>query len=135
MSPAACFNNTNDTGYILSGPQSLTLNNGGSGATILVTANSPQKIFANVTLADNATFNIATGSSLLMSVGSIGESGSHSLTKIGGGILTLDLANSYSGGTIVSNGTLTVTGTGSIGTGGLEVDGADGNAASRQSEQ
>ena len=123
------FGNSNGTGYIIGGADAITLDNGGAGATISVTANTPQKIYANITLADDATFDIATNSSLLMTVGSIGESGSHSLTKTGGGELTLDLPNSYSGGTIVANGTLTVTGTGSIGVGSLEVDGAAGNAA------
>ena len=127
------FTNTNGTGFILGNDSvsghGLTINNSGLGATIADSATAEQQIDANLTLADNVTFNIAGGSSLLMTVGSIGETGSHSLTKIGAGTLTLDLPNSYSGGTIVTNGTLNITGTGTIGSGSLEVDGSAGNAS------
>ncbi|HEV2969271.1 MAG TPA: autotransporter-associated beta strand repeat-containing protein [Pirellulales bacterium] len=133
---ALVFANTNGTGYILGNDgiagHGITLNNSGAGATVSVAAGvtAPQTIFANLTLAENTSFNTATNTSLLVSVGSIGESGgSHSLTKTGAGLLTIDTPSSYSGGTIVSQGTLTVTGTGSIGTGLLEVDGLAGNVS------
>ena len=95
-----------------------------------VSATAPQQITAKLTLADNATFNIAAGSSLAISAGGIGESGgSHSLTKTGAGLLTIGAAGSYSGGTTVANGTLTLTSSGTIGAGPLEVDGQGGNTS------
>ena len=128
------FNNTNHTGYILGNDSvlgdGLTLANGGSGASVAVTADVQQKIFANLTLADNTTFTIAPSSSLLVSVGNIGESGgSRSLTLVGGGGLTIDTPSSYSGGTDIANGTLTLTGTGTIGSGALAVDGSGGKVS------
>jgi fibronectin-binding autotransporter adhesin len=132
---ALAFTNSNGTGYILGNDgiagHGITLNNNGAGAAVSVAAGvtAPQTVFTNLTLAENTTFTTATNTSLLVSVGSIGESGSHSLTKAGAGLLTIDTPSSYSGGTIVSQGTLTVTGTGSIGTGSLEVDGLAGNVS------
>lgn len=128
------FSNTNGAAYILGSDgvngHGIVLNNNGQGATVAVAsgATAQQQIYANMTLADNATFNIASGGSLLVTVGSISETGgSRSLTKTGGGTLVLDTPNSYSGGTIVTNGTLTVTPTGSAGSGSLEVDTTGGN--------
>ena len=48
-------------------------------------------------------------------------SGSGAVTKQGGGTLTLDGANSYSGVTTISGGVLALSGTGSIGTGDLDL--------------
>ena len=48
-------------------------------------------------------------------------SGTGSVTKQGGGTLTFDGANSYSGLTTISGGTLALSGTGSLGTGGLSL--------------
>ena len=136
------FDNTNGTNYSLGtdsvAGHGLTLNGGGAGATITVAAsgvaNPTTTIYANLTLADNATFDVAAGNSLVLSVSgagpaaTIGDTGSHSLTKTGPGILTIDRTSTYGGGTIVSDGTLNVTATGSIGSAGpLEVDGLGGN--------
>ena len=124
------FSNTNGTDYILGNDgvagHGLTLNNNGSGATVNVTAGNPS-IFSNLTLADSATFNIASGSSLVVSLGSIGESGgSRNLSKIGGGTLTIDTPSSYTGTTTVVAGTLQTTPTGTIGAGPLVVGSAGG---------
>lgn len=50
-------------------------------------------------------------------------SGDGALIKTGGWGLTLDSANSYTGGTRVENGALNVTATGALGTGSVTVDG------------
>jgi fibronectin-binding autotransporter adhesin len=79
-----------------------------------------------VTLTGNRVIN-ATGTTSTATVGGIiGDGGNgYSLTKGGTGLGTLILsgANTYSGGTTVSSGTLTVTSTGTLGatTGGLTV--------------
>lgn len=118
------FNNTNGVGYILGNDQTaghgITLDNNGAGATVAVSANTPQQIQANLSLADNTVFNIAGGSSLLVTVGAISEiGGSRSLALTGGGSLTLDTPGIYSGGTTVTNGTLITTPTGGLGVGPL----------------
>ena len=133
------FDNNQGTTYNLSYGGSntgLTLDNSGSGATVTVaTGAGNPTIHTNLTLADNATFNVAAGSNLTLTNGGAGvglgeTGGSRSLTKTGAGTLTIDEVASNSGGTIVSNGTLTVTATGNLGaTGPLEVDGLAGNAA------
>jgi fibronectin-binding autotransporter adhesin len=129
------FNNSaspTSTQYILGNDavsgHNFTLNNGGLGATVSVAAgvNTQQEILANLVLADNATFNIAGGASLLVSVGSISQSGGNrSLTLTGGGALTIDSASNYGGGTTVTNGTLTTTATGTLGNGPLAINAAD----------
>lgn len=48
-------------------------------------------------------------------------SGTGSLTKTGPGLVTLQAANTYTGGTMVSNGTLSVTSAGKLGTGDVSV--------------
>ena len=135
------FNNTNGTNYILANGGAgtgLTLDNLGNGATITVNgsgvANPTTTIYANLTLADNTTIDVAAGNTLLLSTSggptTLGESGgSHSLSKTGAGSLTIDRSGTYTGGTFVTNGTVTVSASGAIGSGPLEVDGAAGNAA------
>jgi fibronectin-binding autotransporter adhesin len=124
------FNNTNGANYILGSDgvagHILSLNNNGSGANVNVTAGN-QSIFSGLTLADATTFNIASGSSLLLSIGNVGESGgSQSLTKVGGGMLTIDVPSGYTGTTTVAAGTLQTTPTGTIGMGPLVVNTAGG---------
>jgi autotransporter-associated beta strand protein len=124
------LNNTNGTSYILGSDgvagHVLTLDNNGSGANVNVTAGN-QAIFSGLTLADATTFNIASGSSLLLSIGNVGESGgSQSLIKIGGGTLTIDVPSGYTGTTTIAAGTLQTTATGTIGMGPLFVNTAGG---------
>src|SRR5262249_8930609 len=75
------FNNTHGAGYILGNDlvtgHGITLNNSGAGATVSVAAGvtALQQIQCSLTLADNATFNIAPNASMLITVGSIGGSG------------------------------------------------------------
>ena len=134
------FDNSNGTNYVLgNGGGGLTLGNSGLGSTVSVAAsgiaNPTSTIYANLILADNATIDVAASNTFTLSTSgspaTIGESGgSHSLTKTGPGTLIIDRPSSYTGGTIVSNGVLTVTAGGSsLGSGPLEVDGAAGNTA------
>ncbi len=124
------FNNTNGTSFILGNDgitgHGLTLNNNGAGGNVnsLTGSNS---IFSNLVLADNATFNVAAASSVLVSVGSLSESGaSRTMTKTGAGTLTIDTPSSYTGATTVSAGTLVTTPTGTISAGPLIVSSTGG---------
>jgi autotransporter-associated beta strand protein len=128
------FNNTNGLGYILGNDQvaghGITLNNNAAGATINVSTTTPQQIQANLMLADNAVFNIAPGGSLLVTVGAISETGgTRSLLLTGGGSLTIDTPSTYTGGTTITNGILTTTPTGTLGSGPLAVN-ATGSVSS-----
>ena len=136
------FDNSHGTNYILASGgfgTGLTLDNLGNGATITVNgsgvANPTTTIYADLTLADNTTINVAAGNALVLSSSggpaALGESGgSHSLGKTGAGSLTIDRSGTYTGGTFVTNGAVTVSASGAIGSGPLEVDGASGNASS-----
>jgi autotransporter-associated beta strand protein len=123
------FNNTNGTSFTLGNDgvagHSLTLDNNGAGATInSLTGNN--WIFPNLVLADSATFNVAAGSSVLVSLGNISESGaSRGITKTGAGTLTIDTTSAYTGTTSVTAGTLVTTPTGTISTGPLVVSAAN----------
>jgi hypothetical protein len=101
------------------------LNNSGAGATVNVASGvtALQQIQCNLTLADNAVFNIAPTASLLITVGKISGAGDLSLT--GGGSLTIDTPSTYVGNTTVTNGTLSTTATGTVSTGALTVVAAD----------
>jgi autotransporter-associated beta strand protein len=59
-----------------------------------------------IRLSNNTTFDSASGGTLLVS-GSITNTGQ--LTKSGAGRLLLTASNSYSGGTVISAGTLAIT--------------------------
>ena len=117
------FNNST-TGYDLTGGN-LTLDNSGSGAS---SASPPAPemptILTSLTLADSShstTFNVASGSSLDIT-GTVGESSMVTNQKVvltGGGILFMEANNTYSGGTTIQNGTLTLLGAGVPGTGSL----------------
>jgi autotransporter-associated beta strand protein len=103
------------TGYTLGGSESntLTLNNSGSGATVVVT-DGTHLVNAPVALDDN--LEVASGGtkswSLSFGAGSsITDNGAaYSLTMNGrGGSLVLSGTDSYTGGTIVEAGTLVAT--------------------------
>ncbi len=96
------FSNTwsgasNDLLY-LAGNSTLTIQGPNLGANAQTLA---------LTLASSGNFNVGAGSALTISA-AIGQSGTQSITKAGGGILTLSgpAANTYSGLTTVSNGQL-----------------------------
>jgi hypothetical protein len=124
------FNNTNGTSFTLGNDgvaaHSLTLDNSGAGANVnSVTGNNA--IFSNLVLNDNATFNVSAGSSVLLSLGNISETGgSRTITKMGAGTLTIDTLSTYTGSTLVTGGTMLTTPTGTISTGPLVVSTTSG---------
>jgi autotransporter-associated beta strand protein len=122
------FTNSLGTSYILANSGgSITLDNNGNGALVSVApgVTAPQQIQANIILADNATFDVAGGSSLVVT-GGISETGaSRGITVTGTGLLTLGAANSFTGGTTVNSGTLTTTADGALGSGPLAVNADD----------
>ena len=90
----------------ISGPGSITLNNGGSGAIVTVDTGNSHSIGSGVSvvLADNALISTSGG---LTIAGLITESGgARSITKEGAGTLTLSGANSYTGGVSLNAGWL-----------------------------
>jgi autotransporter-associated beta strand protein len=103
---AITFSNTAGGSYTLSGSNTLTLNNSGSGATIAV-VNGSHVINAPVDRADNLG---VTGSGTLAIGGSIADNGNQlSLTMSGSnGTLILSGSNTYGGGTFLNAGTLLV---------------------------
>ena len=81
------------------------------------------------TLGGNGTVSVNTGASVVLNVVVSDTSGGYSVTKTGGGSLTLspasNIGNNYSGGTTVSGGTLIVSGSNSpTGTGAVTVSNA-----------
>ncbi len=124
------FSNTNGTSYTLGNDgvagHTITLDNGGAGAQVN-SQNGNNWIFSGLVLNDNATFNVSTGSSVLVSLGNISETGgSRNVTKTGGGTLTIDMPSAYTGTTTASAGTLVTTPTGTISTGPLVVSSSGG---------
>ena len=78
----------------------------GSAISVTSFANANNTISANLALAANQTWNIASGMNLAVS-GIV--SGPFGLTKGEAGTLALSAANTYSGGTTISTGTLQAT--------------------------
>jgi autotransporter-associated beta strand protein len=98
------------------------LGNGSGACTVMVNAtNTPATIGAAISLQTPTTFNVGLGTvpggvDLLVS-SPIVPYGSQPLIKTGAGTMTLSAANTYTGSTTVSNGTLAITGSGSLGSG------------------
>jgi len=105
----------------IGGAHTLTLNatsaNGnasGNGLTVS-TGSGNHTLGTKVALANNQSWTVTDSSSTLTANNEI--SGSGSLTKLGAGILSLSGANTYSGGTTISSGSLIVNNTTGSGTG------------------
>ncbi len=95
-------------------------NDGGTAAVNVVGSGTGHQISSNVALDQNSVFNVAASARLAVSgVIGTGSSGARTLTKTGLGTLELSGANTYSGDTIVSQGSLAVNGF--LGSGGLSV--------------
>lgn len=121
------FNNASS--YIVTGANTLTLDDSGHGAAIGVTAGTANAINTPVTLNDNATASINPGDSLTLGGVIANQSTPETLTVNGGGTLTLSHANSYgpaSGtvGTTVSGATVQVGTSTSLGSGDVNVTGS-----------
>ena len=74
-----------------------------------------------ITSADPATLTVSNVTARSFGLAGSTIDGAVSLVKIGNGTLTLTGTNSYSGATVVSNGTLAVSATGTLGTNNLSV--------------
>ena len=97
---------SNTTGYSLSNG-TLVLDNSRTDAQITVTGGS-HSISASVTLNDNLVISPSAGTSLEID-GDVSESSpGKSLTLCGPGTLVLSGSNSYTGGTVVTEGTLEI---------------------------
>ncbi len=115
---------SNSTGYELS-DGTLVLDNSGTDARITVTGGS-HSIAASVTLNDNLVITPSAGTALEID-GAVGESSvGKSLTLSGPGTLVLSGSNSYTGGTIVTEGTLEIANPGALPDGGSLTVGAGG---------
>jgi autotransporter-associated beta strand protein len=99
------FDAPNDFTIAAAGDAGLTINN------LIVLATNTYTISAPVMLAGNAVWSVISNGALQV-FGSI--NGTNSITKIGAGSLTLSGTNTYSGPTIISNGTLHIIGHGVI---------------------
>ena len=107
---------------VIGGSNTLTLNgNGGNGITVSTGAGN-NTVSSKVALGNSQTWTVTDSGTTLTASNEISGSGS-SLTKAGAGTLILSGANTYTGGTTVSAGTLLVnnlTGSGT-GTGALSI--------------
>jgi autotransporter-associated beta strand protein len=108
---------THALGTLGIGAQTLSVASGG-----FVNSGSAGITFGATTLSGNATFDVVNGSSATaqLTVGAVGQSGgTRSLRKTGSGTLLLNGAGSYTGGTTLSQGTLTLGVANALGSGGF----------------
>ncbi|HEX8911301.1 MAG TPA: Ig-like domain repeat protein, partial [Humisphaera sp.] len=90
-----------------------------SSGTGIRNVSGDNELAGSVTFAQSATIDVANGSSLTVS-GTIGQTvTSRTLTKTGGGLLQVDTASTYTGGTDLRTGTIKVMNDRSLGTSGL----------------
>lgn len=91
-----------------------------SGTDLTITADVPLTLLTAATHA----FDVENGRTATVSSAISGLAGTGGITKTGLGTLVLNSANSYTGGTTVSAGTLTVAANGGLGTGNAAVNGS-----------
>lgn len=134
--PASTTFNTSASNYTLSGAFGIasgSLTKSGSGTVVITNANSysgATTINAGTLQLGNGTLNgVLSNTSSVINNGTLAfnpganqtaafpVSGSGSLTKTGAGVLTLSGANTYSGGTSLNSGELSLIGTGTLGSG------------------
>jgi uncharacterized protein YhjY with autotransporter beta-barrel domain len=101
------FANTAGGSYTIAQGTGGTLKlNGGIASTLITNASGNNTISAPVELDSNAAFSTAAGTSLNLT-GNISEFGApHAMTLSGPGTFLLTGANTYSGGTTISSGTI-----------------------------
>jgi autotransporter-associated beta strand protein len=110
------FDTTATTPATIGGTKMLTIeatnanaNTAGNGITNS-TASGVHTISAQVGLASNQTWTVATGGTLAVSGAISNFGGGYALTKAGAGNLTLSGANTYNGATTITGGTLALSG-------------------------
>jgi autotransporter-associated beta strand protein len=96
---------------------SLIFNNGGSAANVTVSQGS-HTISTAVQLQSNTSIGITAGALTMSGV----ISGGGSLTKTGGGTLTLGNANTFTGGVVASGGTILATNADALSSGALTIN-------------
>lgn len=100
---AMTFSNANAYTIAQGASGTLTLNNGAGAVNVDVTSGS-HLISAPVTLTSNTAIGVTNAADTLTVSGAVNGGGS--LTKAGNGTLVLSTANSYTGGTSITGGTL-----------------------------
>jgi len=110
--------------------QSLVLNGGGTGGSangaLSTSGNDVSTWKGSVSLASNSGINVSGTGSLTVS----GQmSGSGQLQKTGAGALNLNTANTYSGGTLISAGSVVAGSSTALGTGAVTVSGGSLSAS------
>ncbi|MGC3989742.1 MAG: autotransporter-associated beta strand repeat-containing protein [Chthoniobacteraceae bacterium] len=112
------------TGYTIAlGANTLSLGSAGIDASALASGTTTISGSGSLALVAAQTWNVGTGATL--SVSSV-ISGSGSLNKSGTGTLSLSAANTFAGGSTITNGILILNGTtGSMGTGTLTLAGGN----------
>jgi autotransporter-associated beta strand protein len=120
------FNNANS--YTISGANTLTLDSGGLGASLIVSSGS-HSINVPISLNDNLSTTIATGSTLTVGGVIANASSTETLTVNGPGTTALTQANTYGPssagtvGTTLASGILNIGNNTSLGAGDLAVSG------------
>ena len=99
---------TNDHSFIVTNSSStLTMDNGGNGASLNVTAGTLNAIDTPVTMNDNTTLNVAGSKALALGGNVAGNAG---VIVSGGGTASLNGSNSYTGFTTVNGASTLVLG-------------------------
>ena len=116
ISASGSLENTSGTN-VWSGPLTLGSAVRINSDTNLLTLNSATAITSAQALTFGGSGNVRVDSAI--------NTGANSLTKDGSGILTLTAANSYSGGTVINAGTLSISSDGNLGntSGGVSISG------------
>jgi autotransporter-associated beta strand protein len=92
----------------------ITVRSGSSGTKTIsgLATSSSSTLGGNISLSDNLTVSSASGGNL--NLNGVISGSSYGLTKTGSGTVTLGNANTYTGNTTISVGTLALSGSGSI---------------------
>ncbi len=108
-------------GFALSSNETLELQGAGANGAGALSGEGTASIASGgtntVTLLADASIGATSGSTLTISR-AIGETGADALTKVDAGTVVLDAANTYTGGTVISAGTLQLDNSGAVGGGG-----------------